>query len=134
MPSQKRICLTRRGSKRKLQELQHNAPIKKARLSLMKKLGAEYLKLDHNIRNNKFCFNKVYDDKTCIYPWLKKESLRWHIRQFNKDNCTNNYVSNNDSPQTQTNDLECHVSHDINYYLCVGKGFFYLMGVDACSF
>ena len=46
------------------------------------------------------------------------------IRQFNKDNCTNNYMSNNDSSQTQTNDLECHVSHDIQDHLCVGKGFF----------
>ena len=124
MPSQKRICLTRRASKRKLQELQHNAPIKKARLSLMKKLGTEYLKVDHNIRNNKFRFNKYYDEKKLIYPWLKKESLRWHIRQFNKDNCTNNYMSNNDSSQTQTNDLGCHVSHDIQDHLCVGKGFF----------
>ena len=80
MPTKKILHLTRSGKKRKMIELESNAPIKKARLLFMKKLGSEYLNSQHN---GKFWFNTFYEEQKIIYPWLKKEPLRWHIRRLN---------------------------------------------------
>ena len=57
-----------------------NAPAKKARVVMMKQLAKEYNK-DNNIT---YYFNCFYEKNKIIYPWLKKDALRWHIRANNK--------------------------------------------------
>ena len=53
-----------------------NAPIKKARIQVMKELATKFKESNLN-KDNKFTkFNQLQKD---IYPWLKKESLRLHI-------------------------------------------------------
>ena len=72
---------TRSSLKRKKEELITNAPIKKARIQVMKALANKYkdsCKINKDKINNFTEFYKVNKD---IYPWLRKESLRWHIRE-----------------------------------------------------
>ena len=75
MPSRK-LLITRSSLERKKQELISNAPIKKARIQVMKELATKFKESNLN-KDNKFTkFNQLQKD---IYPWLKKESLRLHI-------------------------------------------------------
>ena len=75
MPSRE-LSITRSSLKRKKQELISNAPIKKARIQVMKELATKFKESNLN-KDNKFTkFNQLQKD---IYPWLKKEPLRLHI-------------------------------------------------------
>ena len=83
MPSPTSLVLTRNQQKRKALELQTNAPVKKARVSRMKELAEMYesgIGYDKNDNNNSNYFNKFFMKQKVVYPWLTKESLRWHVR------------------------------------------------------
>ena len=58
--------------------LETNAAIKRARLLVMKRLAKEFLSSD---MNGKFHYEVLYKQNKNVYPWLKKELLRWHIRR-----------------------------------------------------
>ena len=78
--------------------LKNNAPIKRARLLVMKGLASEFLSYDVNER---FCYNTFFTQKKDVYPWLKKELLRWHIRREQDKNIkeivpTNTAISSNE--------------------------------------
>ena len=77
MPTKKNVCLTRSQRKQKILDQEQNAPIKRARLLVMKRLASEYLSSD---LNGKFQYDTFYKQSKKVYPWLKKELLRWHIR------------------------------------------------------
>ena len=78
MPTKQNLCLTRSQRKNKIIHLEQNAPIKRARLPVMKRLASEYLSSDFN---GKFQYDIFYKQSSKVYPWLKKELLRWHIRR-----------------------------------------------------
>ena len=83
MPSRK-LLITRSSLERKKQELISNAPIKKARIQVMKELISKFK--ESNLNKDKVNnFSKFYQLQKFIYPWLKKESLRWHIRDRSFD-------------------------------------------------
>lgn len=70
-----------------------NAPVKKARVEKMKELAVMFHSGINNNDNSSNFFNKFYVTKKLIYPWLTKESLRWHIRvkkQHKSDTVTTN--------------------------------------------
>ena len=76
-------CQTRSSLKRKKEQLISNAPIKKARIQVMKALANKY-KDSCKINKDKInSFTEFYKVNKDIYPWLRKESLRWHIREDN---------------------------------------------------
>ena len=56
--------MTQRQRKQKLIELEHNAPIKIAKLLVMKGLGLEYL---NSNGNGKFCFDMFFTKKKEIF-------------------------------------------------------------------
>ena len=104
MPTKKNLRLTRSQRKEKIQELENNAPIKRARLSVMKGLASEFL--THDV-NDRFRYNAFFIQKKDVYPWLKKEVLRWHIRREQDKNkkeivSTNTAISSN-GESTETN-------------------------------
>ena len=70
--------LTRSQQKQRLLDLKKNAAIKQARLLVMKRLAKEFLSTD---MNGKFHYDAFYKQNKNVYPWLKKELLRWHIRR-----------------------------------------------------
>ena len=70
--------LTRSQQKQRLLDLKKNAAIKRARLLVMKRLAKEFLSSD---MNGKFHYDAFYTQSKNVYPWLKKELLRWHIRR-----------------------------------------------------
>ena len=100
MPSQ-RLVSTRNQQKRKALELKTNAPVKKARVAKMKELALMYEKESTSSNNNSNYFNDFYLREKLVYPWLTKESLRWHVRVKKKlnidttsiDKCTNKTVT-----------------------------------------
>jgi len=100
MPS-KRLVSTRSQLKRKALELQTNAPVKKARVDRMKELAAMFEKGKKSNNNNSNYFNTFYVENKLIYPWLTKESLRWHIRvkkqvnidTTNQEECNNKNIT-----------------------------------------
>ena len=63
---------------------------------MMKKLATEYkrLKNNSNTNNNYYLLNSFYDEKKILFPWLKKESFRWHVRQS----------ENNETPPDSTDE------------------------------
>ena len=82
---------TRLTKKRKINDLINNAPTKKARVNHMKELAKKYITMYEKCENKKSCyFNDYYKTKKMIYPWLSKETLRWHVRKYldNKENQT----------------------------------------------
>ena len=78
MPTKKKVHLTRSQQKQRLLDLETNASIKRARLVVMKRLAKEFLSTD---MNGKFHYDVFYKENKNVYPWLKKELLRWHIRR-----------------------------------------------------
>ena len=60
---EKKLCLTRSQRKEKLQELENNAPIKRASLLVMKGLVSEFLSYDVNER---FCYDSFFTKKKMI--------------------------------------------------------------------
>ena len=104
MPTEKNLHLTQSQRKEKIQELENNAPIKCARLLVMKGLASEFL--SHDV-NERFRYNTFLTQKKDVYPWLKKEVLRWHIRREQDKNkkeivSTNTAISSN-GESTETN-------------------------------
>ena len=69
MPTKKNLCLTQSQRKNKIIHLEQNAPIKRARLLVMKRLASEYLSSDFN---GKFRYDIFYKQSSKVYPWLKK--------------------------------------------------------------
>ena len=125
-------CLAK---KRKINDLLNNAPTKKARVNQMKELAKTYITMIYEkCGNNKYCyFNDYYKAKKMIYPWLSKETLRWHVRKHlnNKENGIPPKVAQ----QISSNVTKCQVSFDNwfiidNIYYC----FFWGLGADAYSF
>ena len=78
MPTEQIVSITRSSLKRKKEELISNAPIKKARIQVMKQLATKFKESRINKDKVNF-FTEFYNVQKNIYPWLKKESLRWHI-------------------------------------------------------
>ena len=74
----KMVHLTRSQQKQRLLDLETNAAIKRARLVVMKRLAKEFLSTD---MNGKFHYDVFYKENKNVYPWLKKELLRWHNRR-----------------------------------------------------
>jgi len=91
-----RVVRTRESHKRKLDENRRNYSSKKAKIIMMKKLATEYkrLKNNSNTNNNYYLLNSFYDEKKILFPWLKKESFRWHVRQS----------ENNETPPDSTDE------------------------------
>ena len=87
MPPYKLLVTTRNQRKRKALELQTNAPVKKARVSKMKELATMYKTGKECDRNNDTNESNYFDiffmKQKVVYPWLTKESLRWHVRVLN---------------------------------------------------
>ena len=80
-----RILTYRNPLKRKGRDIpKDNAPAKKARVVMMKQLAKEYNKDKNKDNNITYYFNCFYEKNKLIYPWLKKDTLRWHIRANNK--------------------------------------------------
>ena len=104
MPTKKNLRLTRSQRKEKIQELENNAPIKRARLLVMKRLASEFL--SHDV-NERFRYNAFFTQKKDVYPWLKKEVLRWHIRREQDKNkkeiVSNNTAISSNGESTETN-------------------------------
>ena len=86
-----RLTVTRASYKRRLIENKVNYSSKKAKVKLMKELVLQYNKLRslNKVNNNYSLFQNFYDEKKVLFPWLKKESLRWHVR-MSKSISTNN--------------------------------------------
>ena len=78
---------TRSSLKRKKEELMSNAPVEKSRIEVMKALANKYKESKFN-KDKFISFSEFYNVNKDIYPWLKKESLRWHIRE-NMNDTTN---------------------------------------------
>ena len=90
MPPYKLLVTTRNQRKRKALELQTNAPVKKARVSKMKELATMFKTVNRNNDSNKSnYFNSFFIKQKVVYPWLIKESLRWHVRALNSQNKEN---------------------------------------------
>ena len=47
-------------------------------------------------------FNCFYDENKLIFPRLKKDTLRWHIRAINKKEDTNDDTTNTTTTSTTT--------------------------------
>jgi len=98
--------------KRKSDATKTSSPTKKARLVLMKELAEIYKNDELNKDNLCYYFNCFYEKKKLIYPWLKKDTLRWHIRAMNKKgnvtktttNTTNAYEQDPNCVETITID------------------------------
>ena len=76
------LNVTRASHKRRLHENKINYSSKKAKVTLMKELVLQYDKLKSlNKVNNHSLFQSFYDEKKILFPWLKKETLRWHVRK-----------------------------------------------------
>ena len=52
----------------------------------MKELALMYEKESTSSNNNSNYFNDFYLREKLVYPWLTKESLRWHVRVKKKLN------------------------------------------------
>ena len=74
---------TRLSLKRKSELLVSNRLEKRARIISMKNLAKKFCRQDHLEEGNNV-FQDFYNEQKLIYPWLSKESLRWHIRSHKK--------------------------------------------------
>ena len=78
--------------------------MKRAHIKQMKELAEEFVnKSDKNSNTRYNYFNKFYHDRKLLFPWLEKESLRWHVRGL---------MSKQSPPelqQTQSNEIKCQV-------------------------
>lgn len=79
MPTSALIKLTRASHKRKLAENASNKANKKVRVNKMKELAGKFIKSKRS-KEDKIYLDLFYKQNKLLYPWLKKESLRWHIR------------------------------------------------------
>ena len=90
--------LTRSQQKQRFLELQQKTAIKRARLLVMKRLATEYL--SSNV-NGKFNYDTFCKQTNNVYPWLKKEVLRWHIRRQQEINNNKITLEKSTSPSTE---------------------------------
>ena len=89
--------------KRKGAAFDTNAPTKRARIALMKQLAKKYKKSKINKVNVYDYFNRFYVENKLIFPWLKKDTLRWHICAINKkEQTTNDGTTINTTTSTTT--------------------------------
>ena len=80
-----------------------DAPTKRARITLMKQLAKKYEKSKINKVNVYDYFNCFYVENKLIFPWLKKDTLRRHIRAINKkEDTTNDGTTINTTTSTTT--------------------------------
>lgn len=113
----RQVLVTRSASKRRLIENAKNAPMKKIRLAKMKQMANAYIK-NKKLIVNKVNFKLFYDQNKIIYPWLSKESLRWHIRNQEKLNkvttISNNIIttSPSDTSTTEGSNVTVDSIHD----------------------
>ena len=97
--------------KRKINDLVNNAPTKKARVNHMKELAKNFTSMYEKCADKESSyFNDFYKTKKMIYPWLSKESFRWHVRKHlsNKENQTPPKVAQ----KISSNVTKCQVSFD----------------------
>ena len=114
MPSQ-RLVSTRNQRKRKALELQTNAPVKKARVAKMKELALMYDK-ENNGNNSSNYFNEFYLKQKIIYPWLTKESLRWHIRVKKKLNIDTTSTDKSTNKTVTLESVSIDQNHEVRNY------------------
>ena len=102
---------TRLAKKRKINDLINNAPAKKARIKQMTELAEEYTTNYEKCGNNQYnYFNNYYKEKKMIYPWLNKETLRWHFRKYL--NSKKNEEPKEIEQDISSNATKCQVSLD----------------------
>ena len=90
--------LTRKGA-----AVDIDAPTKRARVTRMKQLAKKYEKSKINKVNVYDFFFCFYVENKLIFPWLKKDTLRWHIRALNKkEQTTNDGTAINTTTSTTT--------------------------------
>ena len=77
-----KASVTRASHKRRLHDNKLNYSAKKAKVEMMKMLVVEYNKVKslNNVNNTCCTLQGFYDEKKILFPWLKKETLRWHVR------------------------------------------------------
>ena len=81
MPRKCFVVKTRADCKRRLHENHMNYTSKKMRVSMMKGLVLEYNKIKCKNKVDTNLFHNFYIEKKVLFPWLKKESLRWHVQK-----------------------------------------------------
>ena len=107
-----RVVKTRASRKRKLDENRQNYSSKRAKIMMMKKLVADYNKLNKKksckANNDYYLLHSFYEEKKVLFPWLKKECFRWHVRQSKGNDtpsdCTDESTCTNTSNTTNTTD------------------------------
>ena len=85
-----------------------NTPTKRARITVMKQLAKKYEKNKINKVNIYDYFNCFYDENKLIFPWLKKDNLRWHIRAIKKKEDTTDDDSTSVTTTTSTTSGKGH--------------------------
>ena len=64
----------------------------------MKEIACRFNKNKFNSNKSSYYdFNVVYNEQKKILPWLKKESLRWHVRASAADKKKKETATTNDS-------------------------------------
>ena len=112
MPS-KRLVLTRNQRKRKALELITNAPVKKARVAKMKELALMYEKENKYGNHNSNYFNDFYLKQKHIFPWLTKESLRWHTRVKKKLNSDTTIINKSTNKTVTLESVSTDQNHEV---------------------
>ena len=100
-----RILIYRNPLKRKKADTsKSNAPAQKAGVVMMKQLVKEYNKVKNKENDVTYYFNCFFEKNKLIYPWLKKDTLRWHVRANNKlVNSTSATTTKTKTTSTSTN-------------------------------
>lgn len=122
MASNVSIPLTRSSRKRKIEQNANNQQVKKARIQLMKEIARKFNKNKFNSNKSTYYdFNVLYNEQKKILPWLKKESLRWHVRASAADKKKKETATKNDSlivkPNHQMREInKIHFTH-VSFYM-----------------
>ena len=94
---------------RKSVELASSRLERRARVVKMKNLATKFCREHCFDGDNCNSFQKYYIEQKLIYPWLKKESLRWHVRNLKKktvaDNTLVNKTASSREPNSQVSSL-----------------------------
>ena len=105
-----RLLCRRNPLKRKCAAVDTDAATKRARVTLMKQMAKKYKKNKIDKVNVYTYFNCFYEENKLIFPWLKKDTLRWHIRAINKKENTND-----DKINTTTTSITTAKGHAPNF-------------------
>jgi len=66
----------------------------------MKKLVLEYNKVKSRSKDSDInLFHKFYTEKKIVFPWLKKETLRWHTRRSETDRSSSSTTNSSTKPK-----------------------------------